>query len=143
MPYEYLEDIAIADVAFRAWSENLEGLFVSAAEATLNIMVEHPESVREETRREIRLSADSIEMLLFELLQDLIFWKDAEQLLLRVSDPVISGSEGAYSVSCLGRGEVMDPGRHQLLVDVKAVTLHRFLVRPTPDGWEATVVLDI
>lgn len=143
MPYEYLDDIAIADVAFRAWSESLEGLFVAAAEAALNVMVDNPESIRDAIRREIRLSADSIEMLLFELLQELIYWKDAEQQLMRVSDVRISAADGGFSIACLGRGETMDPSRHALLVDVKAVTLHRFLVHPTSDGWEATVVLDI
>jgi SHS2 domain-containing protein len=29
------------------------------------------------------------------------------------------------------------------VVDVKAVTLHRFRVEQTPSGWEATVILDI
>jgi len=27
MPYEFLEDVAIADIAFRAWGTNLEELF--------------------------------------------------------------------------------------------------------------------
>jgi SHS2 domain-containing protein len=30
-----------------------------------------------------------------------------------------------------------------LIVDVKAVTLHRFIVERTPAGWRAAVILDI
>ena len=40
-------------------------------------------------------------------------------------------------------GEAIDPGRHRLRVDVKAVTLHGFSVQSTTDGWEARVILDI
>ncbi|RPJ05121.1 MAG: archease, partial [Deltaproteobacteria bacterium] len=29
MPFEFLEDIAIADIAFRAWGKDLEETFVS------------------------------------------------------------------------------------------------------------------
>jgi SHS2 domain-containing protein len=41
------------------------------------------------------------------------------------------------------RGEPLDPARHRLLADVKAVTLHRLRVERTVRGWEASVVLDI
>ena len=38
---------------------------------------------------------------------------------------------------------MIDAGRHELIVDVKAVTLHRFKVEQTPRGWETLVILDI
>lgn len=40
-------------------------------------------------------------------------------------------------------GEVLDPNKHKLHVDIKAITLHRFKVVQGEKGWEATVVLDI
>ena len=45
MAYRYLEDIAIADVAFEAWGKSREALFRAAAEATLNVMVGDLDSV--------------------------------------------------------------------------------------------------
>jgi SHS2 domain-containing protein len=42
-----------------------------------------------------------------------------------------------------GRGEKLDPERHQTRVDVKAVTLHRFSLKKTDDVWEGFVILDI
>ena len=41
------------------------------------------------------------------------------------------------------RGEGIDRQRHPLLVDVKAVTLHRFRVALEDGAWRATVVLDV
>ncbi len=33
--------------------------------------------------------------------------------------------------------------KHDLIVDVKAVTLHRFEVKQTETGWKASIILDI
>ncbi|RJR33703.1 MAG: archease [Desulfobacteraceae bacterium] len=142
MPYDYLDDIAISDVAFHARSDTLEGLFGDAAEALINTMVEDLDSVKERVRRRITVQAESVEMLLFQFLQELIFYKDAEQELLLPADMEIGRRDEEYVLSCVARGEKMDPDRHDLHVDVKAVTFHRFSVKSTPGGWEATVVLD-
>ena len=68
---------------------------------------------------------------------------DAEQLLLRVSEVVITQEAGVLGLTAEAAGEKIDPKRHDLNADVKAVTLHRFRIRNEPDGWTATVVLDI
>jgi len=82
-------------------------------------------------------------MLLFNFLQELIYFKDPEELLLRVRVVDISKEDDAYVLSGEGKGENLNPEKHQLNADVKAVTLHLFKVELTPEGWHATVVLDI
>jgi SHS2 domain-containing protein len=143
MPYEYLEDVAISDVAFHAWGETLETLFVAAAEATMNVMVEDLGSIDSREERSVEVREASPDMLLFSFLQELIFFKDAEQLLLRVFNVQIMERGNSYEVSCDARGEKLDHRKHVLVADVKAVTLHLYSVKETPRGWEATVVLDI
>jgi len=143
MPFEFLEEIATADVAFEAWGETLEEMFISAAEATMNVMVADLEKIERRERRDIEVSSDAIDMLLFNLLQEIIFYKDAEQLLLRIQDAEIEHLNGLHSLRAVGWGERIDPGRHELIVDVKAVTLHRFKVEPTSRGWETFIILDI
>ena len=81
-------------------------------------------------------------MLLFNLLQEIIFLKDAEQLLLRIESVEI-GYDGLYFLKAIGRGEQIDRGKHELIVDVKAVTLHMFKVEQTLRGWDAFIILDI
>jgi SHS2 domain-containing protein len=143
MPYEYLPDIAIADVAFRAWAGTLEGMFAAAADAVMNVMVEDLETIGNRVAKPIRGRNADIDMLLFQMLEEMIFLKDAEKLLLRIHRVAI-GREGAdYLLDAEAWGEVLDPGRHDLGVDVKAVTLHRFRVEQVPDGWETEVVVDV
>ena len=141
--YRYLEGIATADVAFEARGATAEETFLAAADATLNTMVEEIGTVAPVERRVFSLAADSLDLLLFELLQELVYRKDAERLLLRVRDLRIEEAGSGYRLDADTTGETIDSRRHSLLADVKAVTLHRLVVERTPDGWRAVVVLDV
>ena len=55
----------------------------------------------------------------------------------------IGYEDGLYFVKAIGWGEQIDPGKHELIVDVKAVTLHMFKVEQTPRGWDTFIILDI
>ena len=84
MPYRYLEEIGTADIAFEATGRDLAELFSDAADATTNVMIDNIEAIQPRETRQIELSNDKLDMLLFDLLQELIFLKDAERLLLRM-----------------------------------------------------------
>jgi SHS2 domain-containing protein len=143
MPYHYLEDIGTADIAFEATGRDLPQLFTSAADATMNVMIENIDTIEPREMRCIELKNDAIDMLLFDFLQELIYFKDAERLLLRVREMRIEEREGTYSLSATTVGEPLDARRHQQRADVKAVTLHDFRVEKTEGGWKASVILDI
>ncbi len=143
MPYRYREDIATADIAFEAWGKTLEEMFVAAADATMNVMVGDLDSIADRERRMIEVRSDEIDMLLFELLQELIFFKDADMLLLRIPAVTIEKERDHLVLTGEAYGEKIDPSKHELIVDVKAVTLHRFEAKKIEKRWQATVVLDI
>ena len=143
MPFQYLEDIGTADIAFEATGRDLSELFKSSADATMNVMIENLDSIESHETRRIELKNDAIDMLLFDLLQELIYFKDAERLLLRVREMHVKEEEGIHSLTGTTAGEPLDPARHQQRADVKAVTLHNFRVEKTKGGWKASVILDI
>ncbi len=143
MSYEFLEDIAIADIAFRAWGKDLEELFVAAGDATINAMIDNLDAIEPKEQRTFSLENDELDLLLFNFLQELIYYKDSEQLLLRARQVQFSEKNGQQQLSAVAQGEKLDPNRHQQRVDVKAVTLHRFQLEKTDDGWTAMVILDI
>jgi SHS2 domain-containing protein len=121
----------------------LPELFRDAAHATMNVMIDNFESIQPREARQIELSNDELDMLLFDFLQELIFLKDAERLLLRVREVEISESDKIYRMKATAEGEMVDVDRHHQRADVKAVTLHGFSVERTEDGWKARVLLDI
>lgn len=143
MPYRYLEDIATADVAFEAWGISLEEMFGAAADAVMNLMVENISNIERVEKRMIETQDSDEDLLLFSVLQELVFLKDAYQLLGRLDNISIKRQNGNLVFRGEVNGETIDPKKHHLAVDVKAVTLHRLKVEKKTDGWYSTVVLDI
>ena len=143
MPYKFLEEIGTADIAFEATGRDLPELFTAAADATMSVMIDNLEAIEPRETRRIELKNDAIDMLLFDFLQELIYFKDADRLLLRIREVQIDEKDDAYSLNATAAGESLDPARHQQRADVKAVTLHDFRVEKSDDGWKASVLLDI
>ena len=143
MSYEFLEDIAIADIAFRAWGEDIQELFKAAGDATINTMIDNLDSIEPKQTRTFSLENDALDLLLFNFLQEFIYYKDTEQLLLRAQQVQIELKNALYHLNAVTQGENLAPNRHHQRVDVKAVTLHRFQLEKVENGWTAIVILDI
>jgi len=143
MPYKFLEDIGTADIAFEATGHDLPELFSAAADATMNVMIDNLDAIEPRETRHIELSNDEIDMLLFDFLQELIYFKDAKRLLLRARDARIEERDDRYFLKAEAAGERLDATRHHQRADVKAVTLHGFCVEKEDGGWKARVLLDI
>ncbi len=143
MSYRYLEDVAIADVAFEADGKTLAELFTNAALAVTNTMVHDVGSVKQRVKRSFELEADDQEMLLYRFLQELVFYKDAELLLFSRYDVDIKRQIGKWRLNATVRGEELSREKHELGADIKAVSLHRFKVQKTTQGWKANVILDV
>jgi len=143
MPYRYLEELGTADIAFEATARDLPELFRDAADAMTNVMIDNLEAIEPRETRQIDLSDDQLDMLLFDLLQELIYLKDTERLLLRIRKLQIELNHEKYFLKANAEGEPLDAERHRQRADVKAVTLHDFSVERTNGGWKARVLLDI
>jgi SHS2 domain-containing protein len=143
MPYHFLEDVGTADIAFEATGCDLPELFAAAADATMNVMIDNLDAIESRETRQIELSSDKIDMLLFDFLQELIYFKDARRLLLRARETQIDHKDEEYLLKAKVAGEQLDDTRHQQRADVKAVTLHGFSVQKHDSGWRARVLLDI
>lgn len=143
MPFRFQDEISTADVAFEAWGQTLEELFISSAAALLSTMSAAPEQIARRQQLTFRLEHEQLDLLLFSFLQQLIFYKDASRLLLHAETVRIEQLDRVYRLEAIASGEQLDPVRHRLLVDVKAVTLHCFQVAFVDNIWKAVVVLDV
>lgn len=142
-----MENIATADVAFQADGGNLEELFVNAAKATMAVMADL-KTIKSTVEFKFQISQEKLEDLLFDFLSELIFLKDKQSVLFSKFDIQIHydtaqyHSKG-YKLEATVWGEVIDPNRHRLRSDVKAVTWHLFKVEKKNQGYQAQVILDI
>ena len=144
MPHHFLDDVAWADEAFVAQGRSLPELFESAARALAEAQVDDLGAIRGEETREVRLESESADGLLHAFLEELVFLKDAERFIVGGVAARITEREGRWNLDASVTGDTIDPTRHKTVVDVKAITWHRFEVARTPEGgWRAQVVLDV
>lgn len=141
MPYRYID--SVSDVGFTADGETLEELFLECWNATLNVMIGDALAIEKKIAKRIEIADSDLDLLLFDFLQELIYYKDAERIFLCIEDIVISRIGSGYFLNADARGEVIDRSKHHILIDVKAVTMHRFSLTGRDDHWEATVILDV
>jgi len=143
MSWRFAEDLSGSDRGFEAEGADFSELLASAADATLAVMVGDPADLRPLRKVRVRLEAPDAAGLLFALLQEIIYRKDAEGLFLRLAHGEVTERDGALVLDAALAGEEFDRGRHEPGTDVKAVTLHRFEVVEEAGRWKATVVLDV
>lgn len=133
-----------ADWGIRVRASDLPALLRDAALALAEVMVE-PAGVRAIESWEVQARASERAGLLRALLEEVLFRFEVDGLVPREADParVLERPGGEIEAALALRGERFDPKRHVLLRPVKAVTYHGLLVKDTPRGLVAEVVVDL
>ena len=136
-PYEYFDHTA--DVGIAATGASLEAVFAAAGEGLASLLCE-PETVGEAGEREIAVSAPDPEALLVAWLSEINYLFEVDGFAFRTFEV---SEVGGTTVRGIGRGETLDPSRHRVGEQVKAVTYHGLELKQGADGWSARVILDI
>ncbi len=140
--FNFLDDEAIADIAFIAKGTTLIELFYSAAMATASLQTDI-NLLSGEISAQIHIEKSSIEFLLKAFLDEILYFKDAE--LLFAKDFTINVYELENRLYFEGTlfGSIFDFNIHPMHNDLKAITWHDFRVTKTEEGWECYVLIDI
>lgn len=150
--FQFRDDLTSADVAFDAFGSTREELFRNAAAALLKVMLDQPEALLEKEERRFALRSElgdegeATEELLHEFLQRLVYYKDADEILLAVKSLRFEKKPGETLLEVDAVGEKIDPplkALGALGTDVKGVTQHHFGITRSDSQWKATIVLDI
>jgi SHS2 domain-containing protein len=141
--HEILEGISRADIAFRVRGKTVEELFSAGARALIAILLQNIETVRPSVDVSFTCESGEIDLLYFDFLSELIYFKDAEKLLLLPDRITITSASEGFTLTCSMQGERIDRTRHIFTVDIKAITLHNLFVERNDVGWSATAVLDV
>lgn len=143
MDYEILENITTADIAFRVRASSVSELFMKGAGALLSEMITDISSIKKSVSRNGLLEGNDLSILYFEFLNELIFFRDAESLLLVPVEVNVSETEGTFFCSYTFYGEKINRQVHEFKVEVKAVTLHNLKVYESNGLFIAETVLDV
>jgi SHS2 domain-containing protein len=130
-----------ADVGLRVRGTDLGDLFQTAALGLFSYIVANHEAVEATEVESVALAGDDPAWLLVAWLNELIFRSETRHRLYS-RFVVRPSSDGRYIQAEIG-GEPIDPQRHVLDHEVKAVTLHGLDLRREGEGWVAQLILDI
>ena len=126
-----------ADIGLIAYGRSLAEAFANAAYGLFSIIAEL-KTVKETESRQLELSEEDSEALLFEWLNRLIYLFDVDMLLLRRFDVADFDGRGLKAI-CYG--EKYDPSRHHLKMGVKSATYH--MMKVDKEKNQVRVIFDV
>ena len=135
--YEIFEHTA--DLGLRVRAADLNALFADAGRGLFSMVVDNLDAVQPQITREFRIEGSDREYLLFDWLNELLYVCDTERLAFSQFDVQVTDD----GLTATARGEPLDPNRHNLTHEIKAITYHHLKVEQTADGWMAEVIVDI
>ncbi len=140
MKFEWVEHPS--DVGFRAYGRDLGEAFENAALALFEVMTD---TGRVEAREEVgvELEAEDEQALLYDWLDRLLYFRDAEGLLFSRFRVEVEEEGGRWKLRGRAWGERFDPRKHEGRTAVKAVTYHLMEVRRGKDRTVVQAVVDI
>lgn len=143
MNYELIENITSADIALRVKAPSLSHLFRYGAEALMSEMIEDTDSINKSVSKNGRLEGSDLSLIYFEFLNEFIFFKDSESLLLLPENVEISSADNLYACTYTLNGEKINKNLHKFRVDIKAVTLHALRIYEDNGTFIAESVFDV
>ena len=140
--FRFLEEIALADIAFEAEGESVEEVFRGATQTILETMA-NPTTVSGGWERAIERSDVDPSALLFDWLSEVVYWKDAAGVVFREAPLTLTREGDVWLLRARLIGAPVDPQTQELHADVKGVTKHLYELKQTGGCWQVNVVLDV
>jgi SHS2 domain-containing protein len=142
MGYAFIDHTA--DVAADLTGRTVEEIFASAAQALTDTLTEL-DRVRPVVTQAVTLEAGSVETLLVDWLNELLYRFEVQNMLFAEATVTVAHSphDGRWTLGATVAGELFDPTRHPSRVLVKGATYHGLAITETDGEWRARIVLDI
>ena len=143
MNYEIIENITSADIAIRVKADSPSLLFKYGAEALMAELIEDLSSIKEIITKEGSFHDKVLSLLYFEFLNEILFFKDSENILLKPANLRVSAEDNLYVCEYTLKGAKINKLRHKSKVDIKAVTLHELKIYEDNNFYIAETVFDV
>ncbi len=127
------------DAGIQVRAERVENLYARAAWAMFSL-ISDPDAVELARENLVHAKAPDREALLVRWLSELLFLHETEHLVFGRFDVCEVADTELQAVVW---GEPVDPERHVLGMEIKAVTYHGLQVAREGDGWRAQVIFDL
>jgi SHS2 domain-containing protein len=140
--FRFLDDIALADIAFEAEGDTLEEVFHGATSALLETLAD-PATVGTVWEQSIIKTDENPADLLFDWLSNIVYWKDAAGVVFHEAPLALAKQDTSWTLTARLVGAAVDQETQELRSDVKGITKHLYQVIQEGQRWKARVVLDV
>jgi len=139
--YKFLENIALADIAYEAYGKGLNEVFENSALAIFELSAE-VKTINPKKKLEIKLEHEKLDNLLYDFLSEILFLKDSKYMVFRnVKVSIKEGKKNQLKATL--KGDTINSKKQHLENDIKAITMHMFELNKVKKGYKARIVVDI
>jgi SHS2 domain-containing protein len=128
-----------ADIGLVVYGDDLKALFENAGEGFFRIITDL-RMVKPRIERPIILGRESLDRLIVDWLNELLYLHDVENFLFKRFKVTSIGEDGLKATV---NGEPFQEGVHVIKTEVKAVTYHQIQVRRENGHWRARIIIDL
>jgi SHS2 domain-containing protein len=141
---DWLQEIDhTGDIGIQVTAPSLAVLFERAAVGTFHVLADLP-AVRAEQETTITVDGRDREALMVRWLSALNYRHTVEdRLFCDFTVASITETDDGLTLTGTARGEPLDPARHTVYTEIKAVTFHGMAIEETADGWAVQVIFDM
>ena len=136
-PFEVIDHTA--DIGIVVYGADIKQVFANAALGLFNLMADL-DNLKEDTKRQIELSAEDIEVLLVEWLNELIYISEVEHIIFKRFE-IDQLSNTQLRATCFG--EKIKPKQHRLKREIKAATYHMLRLNKEDGSYKVQIIFDI
>ncbi|MBN1353765.1 MAG: archease [Candidatus Omnitrophica bacterium] len=128
-----------ADIAIRAYGEDLKELFANSAYAMFDIIADL-ENLKNSVSIDVNLEAPSKEELLVSWLDELIYNFYTKSIIFSEFDISFINENKLVAIA---RGRHVGENRNRLKTEIKAATYHNLSINPSEKGYSVEIVFDV
>ena len=133
-----------ADVQVRSWGPSLEVAFSQTAYSLMATITPNLKKITPEVEKEITIEAEDIEALLFDFLSEFLYIFDVDELVFnQINVSKIKKSNDNYKLHATLKGERFDLNKHEIGIEVKAITYSFLNIEKKHGNFIIDIVFDI
>lgn len=133
-----------ADVQVRCWGKTLEEAFNQTAYSLMATITPNLDKISPNVEKKIKIKAEDKEALLFDFLSEFLFIFDVEELVFNEIDvQYIKKIEDFYILNGILKGEKFNLDKHEIGIEVKAITYSFMEIVESEEKVEIRIVFDV
>ena len=139
-PPDWLREIDhTGDIGIAVRAGTLSELFERAAWGMFGVLTDM-DTVRDREARAVTVEADDRASLMVRWLSELNFLHATQHVLFsRFAIEEMTDTR----LAATAWGEAIDPDRHTVYTEIKAITYHQLEIEETDDGWHVQIIFDM